>query len=83
MLAILPRERNIFMEDGDLKVKEVAERLGLDIFTVSRYCRRGLFPGAYKKNPFSLRRSEWFIPEEAVIAFEQKRRDQASNNNTK
>lgn len=81
MLSVLPRERIIDM--GDLKVKEVVERLGLDKYTVSRYCRRGLFPGAYKKNPFSLRRSEWYIPEDAVIAFEKKRQEQASNNGTK
>lgn len=68
---------------GDLNSKEVAKRLGLDIFTVSRYCRRGLFPGAYRKNPFAQRRSEWIIPEDAVIAFERKRQEEASHNGTK
>jgi predicted site-specific integrase-resolvase len=68
---------------GDLNSKEVAKRLGLDIFTVSRYCRRGLFPGAYRKNPFAQRRSEWIIPEDAVIAFERKRQEEADHNGTK
>lgn len=68
---------------GDLKVKEVVERLGLDKYTVSRYCRRGLFPGAYKMNPFSQRRSEWLIPEKAVEAFLAKRKEQAAHNGTK
>lgn len=81
MLAIQFNERYVNM--GDLKIKEVVERLGLDKYTVSRYCRRGLFPGAYKKNPYSQRRSEWYIPEEAVIAFEMKRKEQAAHNGTK
>ena len=81
MLAVRPLERNFIM--GDLNTEEVAKRLGLDIFTVSRYCRRGFFPGAYKKNPYALRRSEWIIPEDAVIAFEEKRKEQAAHNGTK
>ncbi len=68
---------------GDLNAKEVAKRLGLDVFTVSRYCRQGFFPGAYKKNPFAQRRSEWVIPEEAVVAFERKRTETAVKDGTK
>lgn len=62
---------------ADLSVKEVAKRLGLDERTTSRYVAKGLFPGAYKLNPFSLRRSEWRVPEDAVIAFERKRAETA------
>lgn len=63
--------------NGDLSVKEIAKRLGLDERTASRYVANGLFPGAYKLNPFSTRRSEWRVPEDAVIAFEKKREETA------
>jgi predicted site-specific integrase-resolvase len=75
MLAIGKMERIIDM--GDLSVKEVAKRLGLVERTATRYVNKGLFPGAYKLNPYALRRSEWRVPEEAVIAFEEKRRETA------
>jgi hypothetical protein len=81
MLNLTIGEKKIYM--GDLNSKQVAERLNLDIFTVSRYCRRGLFPGAYRKNPFAKRRSEWVIPEDAVIAFEKMREQEASKNSTR
>lgn len=68
-------EKNRIM--GDLTVKEAAERLGLNEFSVNRYIVQGLFPGAYKQNPFAPRRSPWRIPEDAIVAFEQKRRDTA------
>jgi predicted site-specific integrase-resolvase len=74
MLALTER-RKLYM--GDLSVKEVAGRLGLDERTAARYVANGLFPGAYKLNPFAARRSEWRIPEEAVSAFEEKRRETA------
>lgn len=67
---------------ADIKAKDAAKRLGIDKYAISRYCRNGLFPGAYKKNPYSQRRSDWYIPEEAIIAFENKRREQASNDRT-
>jgi hypothetical protein len=76
MLALGFREgSNLIM--GDLTVKEVAERLGLDERTAGHYVAKGYFPGAYKVNPFAARRSPWRIPEDAVIAFEEKRRSMA------
>lgn len=62
---------------GDLNVREVAERLGLEERTAARYIAAGYFPGAYKLNPFATRRSEWRVPEEAVSAFEEKRKETA------
>jgi predicted site-specific integrase-resolvase len=79
-ISLSTTERGLKM--GDLNAKEVAKRLELDIFTVSRYCRQGFFPGAYKKNPYAQRRSEWRIPEEAVEAFERKRTETAVKGNT-
>lgn len=61
---------------ADFSVKEVAERLDIHPRTIVRMIHQKLFPGAYKVNPYAQRRSEWRIPEDAVIAVEEDREEQ-------
>lgn len=61
---------------ADFSVKEVAERLDIHPRTIVRMIHDSLLPGAYKINPYATRRSEWRIPEEAIIAVEEKREQQ-------
>lgn len=65
-----------FREDAmpkELTVREAALRLGVTPRVVAGWVRRGYFPGAYKLGLG--RNSPFRIPEEAVKAFDAKRRD--------
>jgi hypothetical protein len=51
----------------DLTAGQAAGRLGLEVTTVKRHLRAGLFPGAYKSGPG--RNAHWRVPPAAVEAF--------------
>jgi excisionase family DNA binding protein len=54
--------------------KEVADRLGVTSRTIHGWIAQGVFPNAYKLNPHSLT-SPYRIPEEDIVALEEKRRE--------
>lgn len=56
----------------NLSVKEAARRLDVTPTTVTRWIKRGHFPGAHKLNPHG-KNSPYRIPEDAVSAFQQSR----------
>ena len=60
-------------QNGYLTTAEAAERLQTSTRNVTRWIRRGSFPGAFKINP-DVENSPFLIPETAVIAFEERRR---------
>ena len=53
--------------------RKAAERLGVAATTVSRWVKIGRFPNAYKLDP-NANNSPYRIPEEDLVAFEEKRR---------
>lgn len=64
----------------DMSIPEVAERLGVHRVTVHRWVvNKNYFPHAYQVNPHESR-SPYRIPEEDVIAFEEKRKEGCQSN---
>lgn len=53
------------MEVKPLTTDAVAARLGVSVSTVKAWCKRGLFPRAWKPSP----RSSWLIPESDLDGF--------------
>ena len=62
--------------DKLLTVDEVAEFLRTTRRAVQRYCKDGLFLGAFK---LSDNTSDWRIPQSGLDAYLKKQRDQATN----
>jgi excisionase family DNA binding protein len=61
------------MNTRPLNTSDVAERLGVDVRTVQRWIAAGRFPGAYRVDPQGSR-SPYLIPENDVVAFEERRK---------
>jgi predicted site-specific integrase-resolvase len=71
---------NAFVAGGEMKLysaQEAATRLGVNVRTIQGWCKKDLFPNAYKLNPTGLT-SHWRIPEEDIAAFEEKRQQRPS-----
>lgn len=65
----------LFEGGNDVKqftTQEVAERLGVTPRAIHKWIKRGRFPNAYKLDPDS-RTSPYRIPEDDVVAFEERR----------
>lgn len=62
----------------DMSISDVADRLGVSHVTAWRWVQQGAFPNAYRLNPMA-DQSQWRIPEEDVIALEEKRKERQDN----
>ena len=62
-----------WLVSNELTTAETAKRLGVTTQAIAKWIRRGLFPNAYKVNPYGVT-SPYRIPEEDVEAFERERR---------
>ena len=60
---------------NEMTIKEAAARLGVSTRTVWNWIKQGHLPGAFKRNPFASRRSEWLIPESDIERVERIRRE--------
>jgi predicted transcriptional regulator len=58
------------MTEDYLSTKEVAEILGVTTMTVSRYVKKGFFPGTKKNDP-TTENSPFRIPRAAVEKFQE------------
>jgi excisionase family DNA binding protein len=61
----------------ELSTAQAAERLGVTQQAIAKWIRQGLFPNAYKINPYG-RTSPYRIPERDIEAFEEKRKERSS-----
>lgn len=61
-----------------MTIPEIAEKLNVSRVTAWRWVQQGAFPNAYRVNPLS-EQSPWRVPEEEVIAFEEKRKGRQTN----
>ena len=52
------------MPEGHLLLDEVAIRVRRTPMTVRRWCKKGMFAGAFKDGPYQT--SRWYIPEKSV-----------------
>lgn len=57
-------------------IQQASILLGLGSRTITRLIHDNRFPGAYRQNPYGAT-SSWLIPESAIIAFEEMRRETA------
>jgi excisionase family DNA binding protein len=62
--------------DAVLSTADAAKRLGVTRRAVIKWIRQGKFPGTYKLDPDGIR-SSYRIPEAAIEAFEERRRQTA------
>jgi len=59
-------------------VKQAADRLGVSPKTIALWVRQNMFPNAYKLNPNALT-SPLRIPEQDIVAIEEKRHGQMAS----